>query len=282
MTDKAVVLMYYGFPERKEEMADYLRDILHGKEPPEYLLRENLSKLEIIGGATPSTSIVRSIRDKVAAKLRDQGYSVYLLSKHYKPSINEAASIVGENIIYEVPLFPIYSNYIFEGYYGPFESSLGERKFVRISNIGFEGELLGYFADLVQGNEEYLLVFSAHSIPIERPDEYPVLIDRMSKSISGGREYINIYHSQGPFHSKWLSPYPEFSIKYAKEKGYSGIKIVPIGFIYDHLEVLYDLDYRLRNQAIDAGLDYLRVPLPNDSSCVINSIASAILRNRKI
>ncbi|MEM4055635.1 MAG: ferrochelatase [Thermoplasmatales archaeon] len=282
MTNKAVVLMYYGFPEKKEEMADYLRDILHGKEPPEYLLRENLSKLEIIGGSTPSTRIVKSIRDKVASKLGNKGYSVYLLSKHYKPSINDAASIVSEDLIYEVPLFPIYSNYIFDGYYGPFESSLRGRKFVRISNIGFEKELLDYFTDLIKGNEEYLLVFSAHSIPIEGSDEYPALVDKISKMISGGREYINIYHSQGPFHSKWLSPYPEFSIKYAKEKGYSGIKIVPIGFIYDHLEVLYDLDYRLRNQATDEGLGYLRVPLPNDSPCVINSIVSAILRNHQI
>ncbi|MEM0141208.1 MAG: ferrochelatase [Thermoplasmatales archaeon] len=279
MSDKAAVLMYYGFPDKKEEMREYLRDILHGKDPPEYLLNENLSKLEIIGGSTPSGRIVRSIRNKVEERLRGMGFSVYLLSKHYRPSLKDAAAIVRENLIFEIPLFPIYSDYIFKGYFEPLESSLEGRRFTRISNIGFENEILDHYRRSIDANNDLLLVFAAHSIPLEGSDQYPALVERMSKILSGDKEYINIYHSQGPFHDKWLSPYPEFSIRYAKEKGYSGIKIVPIGFIYDHIEVLYDLDYLLKNQAIAAGLRYERVPLPNDSQSVIDSIVAAIERS---
>ncbi len=54
------------------------------------------------------------------------------------------------------------------------------------------------------------------------------------------------------------------------------MRIVPIGFIYDHLEVLYDLDYKLKNDAEKEGIEYERVPLPNDSDVVIDSIIDSI------
>ena len=278
MTDKAVVLMYYGFPEREEEMVEYLKDILHGKTPPDGLVRENIQKLRMIGGASPSGRIVTSIRKKVEEKLHDHGYRVYLLSKHYKPSLKDAGKIVDGEVVFEIPLFPIYSDFIFRSYFEVLEDRLQGRQFIRIFNIGFEEPLLSYYRGMVRGDEDYLLVFSAHSIPLEYPDEYPVNVERLSSLLSAGREYVNIYHSQGPFHEKWLGPYPEYSIKYAKEKGMKGIKVVPIGFIYDHIEVLYDLDEKLRGEALEYGLDYVRVPLPNDSEPVIDSIVNLILR----
>ncbi|MGC8645138.1 MAG: ferrochelatase [Thermoplasmata archaeon] len=279
MNEKAVALMYYGFPERKEEMADYLRHILHGRDPPERLLRENLKKLELIGGTSPSQRIVEGIRRKVEERLRGEGYKVYLLSKHYRPSLRDAKGIIREEAVFEVPLFPIYSDYVFSSYFQVLEETLAGRRFIRISNIGFEEALLGYYRDMIKGDEDYLLVFSAHSIPLESQDEYPGLVEMMSNLLSGGREHVNIFHSQGPFHSNWLTPYPEFSIEYATKNGFAGLKLVPIGFIYEHLEVLYDLDLELRSKAMESGLGYKRVPLPNDSQCVIDSIVDLVHKN---
>jgi ferrochelatase len=275
MIDKAVVLMYYGFPEKREEMKDYLRDILHGKEPPEKLIRENLDKLDAVGGESPSTRIVKRIKEKIEERLEGEGFSVYLLSKHYRPSISEADKFVKENIVYEIPLFPIYSKFIFDGYFGPLESQLKGKKMIKVSNIGFETGFIEHFRSRITEEQESLLVFSAHSIPSEEYDPYPELFLDLSKKIAGGRRYINIYHSQGPFHTKWLTPYADYSIAYAKENGFKRIEVAPVGFLYDHLEVLYDLDFNLRNEAIKEGLKYKRIELPNDSDAAITSILKA-------
>ena len=279
MKDKAVVLMYYGFPEKREEMQDYLRGILHGREPPESLIRESLFKLDVVGGETPSTRIVKSIRDKLEVKLEGEGYRVYLLSKHYIPSITDASGLVSEELVFEIPLFPVYSRFIFDGYFEPLESSLKNRKFVRIENIGFDRGIIEFYRRKIRGEKGSIVTFSAHSIPLEGYDTYSESIQILSKEIAGDRKFINIYHSQGPFRPKWLTPYQEYSISFAKENGYEKIEVVPIGFIYDHLEVLYDLDYKLKNDAKMDGIDYERVSLPNDSDIVINAIVNLIKKS---
>jgi ferrochelatase len=282
MANKAVVLMYYGFPSEREEMESYLRDILHGKDPPGNLIEENLRKLDIIGGKSPSGDIVRNIEKKLNSRLEDKGFKIYLLTKHYKPSIKEASKIVGEKTIFEVPLFPVYSNYIFDGYFDTFESQFTDRKFVRIVNLGFEMEMVDYYRKRIDEENSSLLTFSAHSVPIvETDDPYSSEIKRLSALIAGKRKFINIYHSQGPFHPKWLTPEPEYCVRFALEAGYGRVRLVPIGFIYDHIEVLYDLDFQLRNLAIENGIGYERVPLPNDSDCVIDAISNLILRNEQ-
>lgn len=280
MTGKAVVLMYYGFPERSEGMRDYLKDILHGRDPPESLIRDNLVKLDIVGGQTPSTRIVKSIRAKVASRIESEGFSVYLLAKHTNPSIKEASKIISEDEIYEVPLFPVYSKFIFDGYFGPLEEQLAGRKFLRISDIGFDRKLIDYYRDRIAVGDDTILTFSAHSIPLEGYDPYAETILKLSHEIARDKKFINIYHSQGPFHPNWLTPYAEYSIAFAKERGYRKIIVAPIGFIYEHLEVLYDLDHKLKNDAKKEGIDYERVPLPNDSSVVIEAIINSISKQK--
>ena len=166
MKDKAVVLMYYGFPEKREGMQDYLRGILHGREPPESLIRENLFKLDVVGGETPSTRIVNSIRDKLEVKLEGEGYKVYLLSKHYIPAITDAPDLVSEEQVFEIPLFPVYSRFIFDGYFEPLESSLKNRKFVRIENIGFDKGIIEFYQRKIRAEKGSIITFSAHSIPL--------------------------------------------------------------------------------------------------------------------
>lgn len=279
MKGKAVVLMYYGFPEKREEMREYLKDILHGREPPENLIRENLEKLDIVGGETPSVRIVKSIKNKVSRRLQDRDYNVYLLSKHYRPSLNEASSIISEQEIYEVPLFPVYSKFIFDGYFDPIERQFKGRRLVRVVDIGYQRGMIDFYRSKIRKDNETIITFSAHSIPLEDYDPYSESIQKLSRMIAGDEKFINIYHSQGPFHAKWLTPYPEYSISYARDNGYRKILVVPIGFIYEHLEVLYDLDYKLKGEAVREGVGYERVPLPNDSDVVINAILDLIERS---
>lgn len=281
MSSEAVALMYYGFPERREEMYDYLKNILHGKEPSERLIQENLGKLDLIGGESPSTKIVKNIRNMVEERFEKVDISVYLFAKHYKPYLSTANESIKERKIYEVPLFPVYSRYIFDSYFTPFESQFPQGSTTRITDIGFYPGLVNFFKDGIQKDEKSVLTFSAHSIPLTGiEDPYANQIQRLSSLIADGKEYINIYHSQSRYHPKWLTPNPEFAVNYAVENGFEKIAVVPVGFIYEHIEVLYDLDIQLKDTACERGIQYSRIPLPNDSDQVINAIVSAVEKSR--
>ncbi len=276
MKNKAIVISYYGFPSSKKDIPDYLRHILHGADPPPSLIKENLRKLEVIGGESPSTSIVESIKRKLQKRLEDLNINVYVLSKHGRPNLSEASRIIKERTIYEVPLFPVYSKQIFDSYFVPFEENMRDRKNIRIINLGFDQHIISHFSRYIDRNDRYFLVFSAHSIPLKGYDPYPLGVRRLSDMISGMRRYTIVYHSQGHFPSRWLGPIPEYALDLAEKLGYSGIKVIPVGFLYDHVEVLYDLDYDFKNFITSRGVSYERVPLPNDSDCIIDAILERV------
>lgn len=274
MKDKAIVLMYYGFPSRRDEMFDYLKDILHGRDPPPSLVEENLRKLDAIGGETPSIRIIESLKNKIEKVLGNSGFNTYLLSKHYKPSIKDSSGLIKEEIIYEVPLFPVYSKQIFDDYFIPLESALGKREFHRVVNIGLHQKIINYFKEKMPSTG--LLSFSAHSIPIKGYDPYPQFIVSLAKIISEGRKHMIFYHSQGPYSPKWLGPDMDYVLEYMKRNELKKIAVIPIGFLYEHLEVLYDLDYTLRKKLENSGIEYWRAGTPNDDDVVVEAILDII------
>jgi len=270
LNEKAVVLMYYGFPSSIEEIHDYLKDILHGREPTQSLIDENVNKLKIIGGETPSIKIVNSIRNKLEARLSEEGFNVYLLTKHYRPSIRDAFSIVRERTVYEIPLFPIYSKQIFDDYFVPLELTLGARNYHRIVNIGLHERLIDFFRSSIPDGG--FIAFSAHSIPIRGYDPYPVFLSSLVRELSKGRDHILFYHSQGPYSPKWLGPDMDYVVNYLAGNRISSISVLPVGFIYEHLEILFDLDHLFKDKLEKAGIEYWRAKPPNDDDAVIDAI----------
>ena len=290
MSSKYVVLMYYGFPENTDGLMDYLRDIFKGKDPPEFIVRENEKKIAMLGGTSPSVKIVRAIRGKVENSLNRvlPDYKVVLLAKHVKPSINEAKEIIGSpEISVEVPLFPIYSSFIFSSYFGPFENSVNSKRSIRVSDLSSNKPFQQHFINHIKENfdakdRNSLFIFTSHSVPINGYDPYPKNINDLASAIcsaTGINRPFLIYHSRGPFGKSWLGPDFEYLRRYCRKNSIKNVIAIPIGFIYDHLEVLYDLDIDLRGRLAQDGLGFQRVPLPNDSEATVSSIVSSILRN---
>ncbi|MCW6169379.1 MAG: ferrochelatase [Thermoplasmatales archaeon] len=290
MSSKYVVLMYYGFPENPDGLMDYLRDIFKGKEPPEFVVKENEKKIAMLGGTSPSIKIVRAIRDKVEDSLSRllPDYKVVLIAKHVKPSINEAKEMIGNpEISVEVPLFPIYSSFIFSSYFGPFESSVRSERSIRVSDLSSNKPFQQHFINNINenfdtGDRKSLFIFTSHSVPINGYEPYPKNINDLASAICSAtgidRPFI-VYHSRGPFGKNWLGPDFEYLRSFCRRNSIENVVAVPIGFIYDHLEVLYDLDIDLKGRLAQDGVSFQRVPLPNDSEATISSIVSSVLRN---
>jgi len=282
--------MYYGFPDNTDGLMDYLRDIFKGRDPPDFIVQDNRRKIEMLGGSSPSTYIVRSIRDKIERSVKDilPDYKVVLLAKHVNPSINDAARMLGTpDITVEVPLFPIYSSFIFSSYFEPFENNVRPQKGIRVSDISSDRNIQEHFINEIKKNydttdKRNLFVFTSHSIPVKNYDPYPKNILDVARNIcseTGISRPFLVYHSRGPFGKNWLGPDFEYLRTYCSTHRVENVIAIPVGFLYDHLEVLYDLDIDLSGRLAKDGIGFKRIPLPNDSNATISAILSSILRN---
>ncbi len=131
------------------------------------------------------------------------------------------------------------------------------------------------------GNDAFYL-FSAHSLPTMRNpeisyrDAFFKSADNLAREL-GMKHYAPGFQSRGRYGSTWLEPsvYDVF----AERRGEMGNELVaiPLGFVYDHLEILYDLDYEFGGKVRDSGKDYYRTGLPNDSESFVECLADCVM-----
>ena len=94
----------------------------------------------------------------------------------------------------------------------------------------------------------------------------------------GIREYFVGYQSRGKYGRTWLEPSVYDVLGEIKAKEYRDVLAVPVGFIYEHLEILYDLDHEFGGKVRDSGLIYVRSELPNDSRQMVSLLEQHILK----
>ncbi len=163
-----------------------------------------------------------------------------------------------------------------------------------------------YSLEQLQPNEGALLAFTAHSLPLSDLDEndpYVAGLERTAQAIAerlglmpgtedvGGpvfetfrgfgsmtapRPWFLVYQSKGERPGKWLEPDLDELIDACAAAGVPAICVCPIGFLTDHMETLYDLDVVAAERALDAGLEFVRAPVPNDDDGVVDAIADMV------
>lgn len=295
----AVLLMAYGSPTRMEDLMPYLQGIFEGRPVPQYAVDENTKKYEMVKGISPSNSIIETLVSKLNEILsKDGDFRVYLGNKHWLPSLDDAISKISEDQrdeIIAIPLFPFRSHNVEKSYRVPLEESLTKRnQKVKVTFVnGFEDEAL-FFNTWVEilskrvmtQDSKTLFVFSAHSLPTfnQSEDEYRNSFVNTSKKIADSlkiKNYATVFQSQGKYGSKWLEPNIYSIIENLNEE-MNRIITVPIGFLYDHLEILYDLDTEFGDKVRDMGIEYGRTELPNFSPTFLLALRNIILDNASI
>jgi len=291
----AVLLMSYGSPTRMEDVRAYLEDIYEGEDVPEYAIRENMEKYAMVNGVSPSNAIIDTLIHKLIRSL-GSGFSVYLGNKHWKPKIQDVLNNIrdeGDEKILAIPLFPFPSVNVRDSYYIPLKESLRGMQWepsVQFVNgfweeRGFQetwNEILKPF----QEQDAYFL-FDAHSLPTFRhPEpEYDASFRSASENIAvsaGLKKWTVGYQSRGKYGSSWLEPsIYDVAKSIVKDGGSDSIVTVPVGFCYEHLEVLYDLDHEFGETLKTMGAKYMRTPLPNYMDPWVEMF-SEIIRRRSI
>lgn len=296
---KGVLLMAYGTPETPDQVEPYFTHIRGGRKPSPEAVSRLQTRYEKIGGRTPLLEITNSVARKLESVLSDSAsehVKVYVGMKHWHPYIADTlASIVADGITHltAIVLAPHYSLMSVGGYRKAVQEGLSllgadipvtfverwhqQPEFVELmSKLILEG--LNQFSEDERGN--VVPVFSAHSLPEKIRnwgDPYEAELHGSSKMVADNlnrHDWRFAWQSAGETGDPWLGPDILDFLDVLKSEGASNVLQIPIGFVCDHLEIMWDIDYEAKNKAAELGITLHRTQLPNDSDDFVNVIAS--------
>jgi protoporphyrin/coproporphyrin ferrochelatase len=298
-----LLVMAYGTPRSIEEIEPYYTHIRRGRKPTPELLQELTDRYEAIGGISPLSHITEEQAAALESKLNSMQdeivFQAYLGLKHIDPFIEDGVRRMKEDGIEEavsLVLAPHYSTFSAKSYNSRAHEESEKSGGPLIHSIDSwheEPAFIRYWAEQLKekvamipegGLGSTMVIFSAHSLPekiIQMNDPYPEQIADNARAIAemaGVPHYTTAWQSAGRTPDPWLGPDVLDKIRALHSEGYTTMVFCPIGFVSDHLEVLYDNDHECKNLANELGIRYLRPPMPNTDERFISALASAVLK----
>ncbi len=277
----AVILMAYGSPARPEDVPGYLADIRGGRAASPELVEELTERYRRIGGS-PLSEITE--RQRVALA-RELDMPTYVGMKHWRPWIADAVEqAVGDGAerVVGLVLAPHYSRISIGGYRARLERALAGRAELRFVESWHDHEpFLDAVADRVRGTAAHV-VFTAHSIPVrvvEKGDPYrDQLLEtaRLVAERAGVERWSFAFQSASVTGTPWLGPDILEELAELRAREVRDVLVAPIGFVADHLEILWDLDVEAQDRATEIGLALERIPSLNDDPVFIHGLAELV------
>jgi ferrochelatase len=223
---------------------------------------------------------------------------------HSEPRIDEAVRVLaraGAGRVTGIVLSPQYSPIIMGGYDRALDAAMGrELPGVEVRVAGpwhttpsFVGELAGRVQEALgrfSEPERVPIIFTAHSLPKPVVDRDRGYIDQLVETIELVAERAGLardrwqfaYQSAGHTPEEWLKPYLKDLLPGLHEAGHDDVLVVPVQFLADHLEILYDIDVAAREEAHAAGMRFHRIDLPNTSPVFIRALAEVVEREEEL
>jgi ferrochelatase len=278
----AVVLMAYGSPSDLADIRPYLEDIRAGRPVSDEAVEELTERYRRIGGRSPLDEVTEGTR---AGLERELGFPVFAGMKHWTPRIAEAVDRAVENgadQIVGLVLAPHYSKLSIDGYRERLEDALDERASLRfIESWHVHEPYLDVLADRVRGSEAHV-VFTAHSLPARILDDGDPYRDQLLETSRLVAERAALdswsfaFQSESRTGEPWLGPDILDELDALQAKGVERVLVCPIGFVSDHLEILWDLDVEAVERAAELGLDFERIDSLNDDPAFIRGLAELV------
>jgi len=281
-----IVLLGFGGPEVREEIRPFLGRVLKGRNVPAERVEAVALHYEEIGGTSPFNAWTRLQAAGLQARLRELGSTApveaaYLYAEPYAAEL--AGRIAGERVL-AIILASFQSPASWDRYkvlpHAAYAAPIVEHPlFVR----AYAERLRETLPDLTPGTAAHA-IFTAHSIPKTMADTspYAAQFERCAAAIAaaaGVSSWEIAYQSRsGSPSDPWLEPDVRDTVAHLPQRGIREAIAVPIGFLCDHVEVLYDLDVDAAGVARDAGVRLLRAPALNDHPLFIELLADLVLR----
>lgn len=296
----AVMLMAYGTPRHRDEIEPYYTDIRRGRPPTPEALADLVARYEAIGGLSPLAALTERQQQQLQHELDELdpgGFRVELGLKHADPKIEASVEKLAQEGVTKITglvLAPHYSSYSI-GQYLDRTRTTADPHGISVSGVeswATEPAFVEFIArDLAQRLEQMNgnahVVFTAHSLPeriISAGDPYPDELRATAEAVATivgleeGHRWSIGWQSAGRTPEPWIGPDILDVIDDLGARGeHSGVIVSAVGFVADHLEVLYDLDIEARARAEGVGLAFDRTACVNDDSEVLKALAHRVI-----
>ncbi|QBC85704.1 ferrochelatase [Mycobacterium avium] len=278
----AVLLLSFGGPERPEQVRPFLDNVTRGRGVPPERLDHVAEHYLHFGGVSPINGINRALIEQLRAA---QDLPVYFGNRNWEPYVEDTVKVMRDNGIQRAAVFTTsawsgYSSctqYVEDIARARTAAGSGAPELVKLRPYFdhplfvemFAGAIADAAAKVPAGAR---LVFTAHSVPVAADERLgPRLYSRqvayaarLVAAAAGYGEHDLVWQSRsGPPQVRWLEPDVADHLRALAESGTRAVIVCPIGFVADHIEVVWDLDEELRAQAESAGMLMARASTPN-------------------
>ena len=298
-----ILLLAHGGPDSLEDIEPFLRNIRGGRGFTPKLLEEITSRYRQIGGRSPLLEISR----RQAAALEEElggpqaGYRVYLGMRNWRPTIRQAMEEIrsdGVRRLVALCLAPQNSRMSVGLYFERVQEA--ERELGLDVPVSFiesyhdEPLLIEAFADKLCGTMlaeppenrgNIPVVFTAHSLPekvLSDGDPYDPEVRGTAAAVAARCRIAHFrfaYQSQGMTAEPWMGPTVESVIDELAAAGCKQMILCPIGFLCDHIEILWDIDIYFRGYAAQRGIQLRRTGSLNDSPALARALGAVVRRH---
>jgi ferrochelatase len=301
---QAVLLIAFGGPTSPDEIRPFLARVTQGIVIPSQRLEEVAHHYEAVGGKSPLNEITAQQAHALQKLLREQGMDlpVYVGMRNAAPFlVDTLRQMAGHGVQRAVGL--ILSSHRTEASWDGYQKNVADARLA----IGRDAPEIDYCAgwhdhplfiqtwcELIEASFAGIareqrsatpLVFTAHSVPIPMANRSPYVeqLEITARSVAekiGHKNWSIAYQSRsGKPGDAWLEPDINTVIRDLSIQSVSDVVIAPIGFVCDHVEVLYDLDIEAYNTAAQSGIKLHRASCPNDHMTFIRMIADVIAKS---
>ncbi|KAA9154526.1 ferrochelatase [Amycolatopsis acidicola] len=291
MSYDAVLWLSFGGPEGPDEVMPFLENVTRGRGVPPERLAEVAEHYQHFGGVSPINRLNREAIGAVEKELAAQGLElpVYFGNRNWRPMVEDTVARMAADGVRRALVFPTsaYGGYSACRQYDEdierARAAVGENapELVKLRQFFDHPLFVSSFADAVRaahsGLEGARTVFTAHSVPVSAdaaagpPSEggyrYSRQIAEAARLVAleaGVPEYDVVWQSRsGPPRIPWLEPDIVDHIDVLHERGERAVVVCPVGFVSDHLEVIWDLDNEAAERAAELGMGFARAATPN-------------------
>jgi len=298
----AVLLMAYGGPDKLEDVEPYLLDVRGHRATPAHIVDEVRHRYQLIGGRSPIRERTQAQAQALVEALKRQAgdFRLFVGMRHWHPFLAEALDQIleaGLQRIVGLVLAPHYSRLSVEAYYDRLQEAI-DQKAARVELAAIHSWKLdpGFLTSLEQRIQAGLqafdeqvrpqvhLVFTAHSLPeriLEWDDPYP---NELAATYQALRQRFSdqpahfAYQSAAMTPEPWLGPDAGDLMEQLIRAGEAeAFLVVPIGFVSEHVEILYDIDIEFKQRVQAAGGVLRRIEMPGASPPLMDSLAQLIV-----
>lgn len=299
----AVLLLAHGTPDKAEEIPEYLKNVVRGRPLPPEVIEEVRHRFTVIGGS-PLTALTLEQGKLLQGAL---GVPVYVGMRNWKPYIADVVKqMVADGVkrVVVICLAPQNSRTSVGLYRRAVMAEAAEHMQVDFIEAWADDDLLAAaFAERLRGcwepfceetGERVPVLFTAHSVPCRTvqmpaadpehpdkpaapPDPYNAEAKKTAANVAAKMPALErwyfAFQSQGMSGGPWLGPTVEETLAAMRDEGVKNFVIQPIGFLCDHVEILYDIDVGFREVAGKLGMKMRRPASLNDSPLLTAALA---------